>query len=335
MLAITVLENQRNLWAELSAMSVTAQLEGLTGPLRTAGLALTDIHLEDAPGLGDQAIAVDFHYQRMPTAQEAWARLPPEGNGTTGFFSRAGALVSLGVFSTDENPTRDWMHYAQMMDARLASAPARQPTIRLVLEADWSGIPALERPTVLQRTLQIEAQRVTDAGLVLRSIQPEGSERIRIEVVGVQDPTQIGLLLETPARLEFREEVAQPDGTTAWVPVSATGDDNSERELTGTYFRRAELSSESQSNRPLILVEFTDEGARMLRQATERLVGQRLGIFLDGQLVTAPVVREPISGGRSQISGQFTAQQARSLVIQLNSGALPIPVHVVWDGTEP
>src|SRR5262249_17818472 len=136
-------------------------------------------------------------------------------------------------------------------------------------------------------------------------------------------------LIGKTARLDFREQVTGPDGTPDWVVAKARADDGTDKELTGQYFKSAEVGFERNSNRPEILFEFNDEGGRMFGELTQRLVGRPLGIFLDNQLLTAPNVREPITQGRGVIQGQFTLPEAKNLVIQLNAGALPVPVTVI------
>src|SRR5207249_11647398 len=86
-------------------------------------------------------------------------------------------------------------------------------------------------------------------------------------------------------------------------------------------------------NGPLIRFAFNADGARMSADVSTRLVGRPLGIFLDNEPLTTPVVREPITGGHGQITGRFTLPEARTLVIQLNAGALPVPVSIEQERT--
>jgi preprotein translocase subunit SecD len=213
----------------------------------------------------------------------------------------------------------------------LLSLLGRQDTAHVVLQVDLDETPVPERAAMLRQVVQIEQRRLTDAGLDVRSIQAEEPNRVHVELGRLDDLEWVTHLLVTPGRLEFREEIAQPGGAVAWMIASAPGDDGVEKGLSGQYFVSAEVGFEPNSNRPLILVEFNGEGGRMLAVITQRLINKPLGIFLDDELLTAPIVREPITGGRSQITGQFTITQARGLVIQLNSGALPVVVQLVGD----
>jgi len=115
-----------------------------------------------------------------------------------------------------------------------------------------------------------------------------------------------------------------PTATPSVVPFTGTG-------LTGRYLETAALEfAGSQtgrvSNEPLVSVRFTSEGAQLFADITRANVGKQLGIFLDGELISAPVINEPITGGTAIISGGFTVEEARSLAKNLSFGALPVPI---------
>ena len=203
----------------------------------------------------------------------------------------------------------------------------------LVLQADMSNVPPEQREDRLKGVVRVIEQRVNAFGVSEPIVQAAGQERVLVELAGIRDIEEAKNLIGKTAQLDFREQVTGPDGTPDWVIAKARGSDGVERELTGQYFRKAEVGFEPNSNRPLILFQFNDEGGRMFGELTHRLVGRPLGIFLDYQLLTAPIVREPITGGNGQITGQFTLQEARNLVIQLNAGALPVPVQIIEERT--
>jgi SecD/SecF fusion protein len=216
---------------------------------------------------------------------------------------------------------------------------------RLVLQADLATVPESERAQRIAGVQQVIERRVNAFGVAEPIVQAVGQDRVLVELAGIRDIEQAKTLIGQTARLDFREQSAaapgsdpasaagQPSDTPGWVVVQAVGSDGERHELTGQYFKRADVGFEQSSNRPMILFEFNDEGARMFGEATQRLVGRPLGIFLDNQLLTSPVVREPITGGRGQITGQFTLPDAKNLVIQLNAGALPVPVQIVEERT--
>lgn len=203
----------------------------------------------------------------------------------------------------------------------------------IVLQADMTGIPEREREDKIKGAVTIIERRVNATGVSEPIVQAVGTDRVLVELAGIRDIEAAKNLIGKTARLDFREAVTSPDGTPDWVVAKARADDGTEKELTGQYFKKAEVGFEPNSNRPNILFEFDDEGGRMFAELTQRLVGKPLGIFLDNQLLTAPNVREPITQGRGVIQGQFTLQEAKNLVIQFNAGALPVPVTVIEERT--
>lgn len=103
--------------------------------------------------------------------------------------------------------------------------------------------------------------------------------------------------------------------------------------LTGRYLQTAKLEfagsqSGQLSNEPLVSVHFTEEGAQLFADITREHVGEQLGIFLDGELLSAPVINEPITGGTAVISGGFSPEEARALAQNLSFGALPVPIEL-------
>ncbi len=222
----------------------------------------------------------------------------------------------------------------------------------LVLQADMSTVPERDRADALKGVVNIIERRVNATGVAEPIVQAAGNDRVLVELAGIRDIEAAKNLIGKTARLDFREQVpaTPPSGdspagpstsaapaptatTMDWVIVKARGSDGQEHELTGQYFKRAEVGFDQGSNRPIIHFEFNDEGGRMFAEVTQRLVGKPLGIFLDNELLTAPIVQEPITGGQGVIRGQFTLDSARQLVIQLNAGALPVPVRVIEERT--
>ncbi len=100
-------------------------------------------------------------------------------------------------------------------------------------------------------------------------------------------------------------------------------------ELTGRHLKKAQLQFDQQTNEPIIALEFDNEGKKLFADVTERNVGKPLAIFLDGEMISAPVVNERIGEGQAVISGQFTIDEAKQLAIRLNAGALPVPIKLV------
>jgi len=116
------------------------------------------------------------------------------------------------------------------------------------------------------------------------------------------------------------EELAALASTTD--PFIASG-------LTGRYLKKAQVVYNQQALGPSISLEFNSDGAKLFGEITKANVGKPLAIFLDGELLSAPNVNEPILDGRAEINGQFTVDEAKTLVRNLNLGALPVPITLV------
>ncbi|MCC7107276.1 MAG: hypothetical protein IT307_19245, partial [Chloroflexi bacterium] len=177
---------------------------------------------------------------------------------------------------------------------------------QLVLQADMSKVAEADRASAIKGVAQVIERRVNAFGVAEPIIQVRGTDRVIVELPGEKDTEQAKQLIGKTAQMDFREQ--QPDGT--WVVAEATGNDGTRKELTGKYFKKAEVGFEPRSNLPLIHFEFNDEGAKMFAEISTRLVGKPLGIFLDGQPLTTPTVIQPITGGQGQITGRFSLPEA-------------------------
>jgi len=151
-------------------------------------------------------------------------------------------------------------------------------------------------------------------------------ERLIVELPGVTDVAEaVALIGQTPL-LEFKLLVSgDPTGAGSAV-YTDTG-------LTGRLVKRAQLEFGSGggglTNEPVVILSFNKEGSDLFEKITTEHVGRNLGIFLDGEVISAPVIREPITGGTATISGGFTPDEARLLVRDLNFGALPLPIELI------
>lgn len=187
-----------------------------------------------------------------------------------------------------------------------------QGGIHLIYEPDLSNIKPDEVDIMLEGLKNVMERRVNFLGVREPVIQLQGQKLI-IELSGISNPeTAIKEIGKTPF-LEFREE-----RDAGYMPTG----------LTGRYLKSAQLGFDEFS-RPIVLVEFNAEGSKIFETITERNVGKTLGVFLDGNLISNPVVREKISSGKAQIIGNFTLQEAKELVENLNVGALPVPINLV------
>lgn len=216
----------------------------------------------------------------------------------------------------------------------------------LVYEADVSGIEQSDVSDLMNVLRDVIERRINVFGVSEPIVQVESSsfvsnnpsERLVVELPGVTDVSQaIDEIGKTPL-LEFKL-VGQNTATTSKATVSADGTINLNvgdryiaTGLTGRYLESAQLefsgqsSSGGLSNQAVVSINFNNEGADLFEKITSEHVGESLAIFLDGEVISAPRINEPISGGQAVISGSFTPDEARNLAQNLNFGALPVPI---------
>jgi len=193
-------------------------------------------------------------------------------------------------------------------------------------------------------------RRVNALGTREPTIIREGDDRIVVQVPGLQDPQALKDLIGKTARLEFRMVDANADPAEAAagrVPVGSEIVPYAEGEGTGAAFevlsRQVMISGEQlidarqsydpQSNLPVVTIRFDSGGSSTFARVTQQNVGKRFAMVLDGKVLSAPSINEPILGGSAQISGNFTVASANALAISLRSGALPVKMAVVEERT--
>jgi preprotein translocase subunit SecD len=193
-----------------------------------------------------------------------------------------------------------------------------QGGIHLIYQAELSQTEEKERKEVMEGLKDILERRVNLFGVSEPLIQVQ-NERIIIELPGVLDPLRAVEEIGKTPYLEFMEEDEWSSQTEAFKPTP----------LTGRYLKRADVILDPITSEASISLEFDKEGAEIFEKLTERNVGKRLAIFIDKKLISAPVVREKISGGKAQITGNFTLKEAKELARNLNAGALPAPIKLI------
>ena len=200
---------------------------------------------------------------------------------------------------------------------------------QLVLLADVAKAPDQSPETVLRGVVQVLERRVNAYGVAEPIVQTQGADRVIVELPGVRDIEEAKKLIGQTAQLDFRE---LDPATGEWRIATATGLDGQERGLTGQFFRpNAQVVFEQRTNQPQVAFEFDDEGAHLFEQITRRLIGRPLGIFLDNQLVSSPTVQAVIS--RNGVITGIRLNEARTLAIQLNAGAVPVPISIIGERT--
>ena len=189
--------------------------------------------------------------------------------------------------------------------------------------------------SALKQSIEIVRRRIDDVGTKEPTILQRGEKRILVELPGLKDPERIKALLGKTAQLNFRL-VSDNNEFGVDKLISENGEklDVSKRIImSGENLIDAQPSIQNQSNEPTVSFTLDRLGAQKFGRATTDNVGKRLAIVLDGEIVSAPNINEPITSGNGMISGNFTFQEATDLALLLRSGALPTPLLVVEERT--
>lgn len=195
----------------------------------------------------------------------------------------------------------------------------------------------------LAAAIETVRRRIDDMGTKEPNIVREGTSRILVQVPGLSDTAELKELIGKTARLSFHEvhpsltaaeakTTRVPPGFKVYPGVDRIEGDQVLREtpiVRGDELTTANPSFDSRTNEPIIDFGFNNAGARRFGKYTQENVGRPFAIVLDDKVISAPVIREPILGGRGQISGSFTTETATQLAIQLRSGALPAKLTIV------
>ncbi len=257
-----------------------------------------------------------------------------------------GCLLGYFVYTTTQNESSK---YPFKFGLDLAGGS------QLVYVADVSSVKKEEIPELMSVLRAVIERRVNSFGVSEPNVQIETSsfvtesseQRLIVELPGVTDIDEAIRQIGKTPQLEFKlvdeEALAAQQSLDSFAasntnavignvkvngetvePYVATG-------LTGRFLQRAELvfgqgSQGGLSNEPIVSITFNDEGAELFESITKENIGSSLAIFLDGEVVSAPRINEVIGGGKAIISGNFTPEEARELVRNLNFGALPVPI---------
>ena len=199
------------------------------------------------------------------------------------------------------------------------------------------GLVLLKNST-LDQAIEIVRRRVDELGTNEPNIVKRGNDRILVELPGLDDPARIKNLLGKTANLTFQfisqnreesfgtEKLFFEDGSREAIVSKRII-------LSGDNLVDAKPTMNSQTNETVVSFSLDRVGAKKFGKATSTGVGKQLAIILDGKIISAPTVREPIVGGSGQISGNFTFQSATDLALLLRSGALPAPLNIIEERT--
>ena len=184
----------------------------------------------------------------------------------------------------------------------------------------------------LKQSIEIIRRRIDDVGTKEPTILQRGDKRILVELPGIDNPERIKDLLGKTAQLTFRL-VQDDDGFgSEKLIISETNEEltvNKRVVISGENLIDAQPKFDSQSNQPIVSFTLDRLGAQKFGKITTENVGKRLAIVLDNAVISAPQIREPITGGTGTISGGFSFQESTDLALLLRSGALPAPINIV------
>lgn len=202
---------------------------------------------------------------------------------------------------------------------------------RLVFEADLEKTRDEKRVEALQASRNVIEKRVNLFGVsepTVTTSKYKDKDRIIVELPGISDTKKAVELIGKTAQLQFSEVIETLVAGSA-TPSSELKPTN----LTGADLQTASVVFDSQSGKPSISLKFTKEGGDKFSEITSKNIGKPLPIVLDNEIISAPTVQARIDGGDAQITGNFTIDEAKNLVVQLNAGALPVPVKLIEERT--
>lgn len=203
----------------------------------------------------------------------------------------------------------------------------------LAFQADMKGIGEKDKDSAVESARAVIQRRVDLFGVsepVVQSAKVGEDYRILVDLPGIKDVNRAIELIGKTAQLEFKEPL---EGVRNEATASASQAAYRPTGLTGADLKRSDVTFSSTTGEPEVSLEFTDKGAKLFGDITGRNVGKRVAIFLDNGMVSDPLVNEQISGGKAVISGNFTSDRAKELSIQLNAGALPVPIRMIEQDT--
>jgi len=184
----------------------------------------------------------------------------------------------------------------------------------LTYQIDFSKIEKKDIKNVLEQTKDLIERRINFLGVSEYFVSFSETGRILIEIPNIKDPELAKKVIGETPFLEFRipkDEEFVPSG------------------LTGAHLKRAEVNFNPNTLEPLVTLYFNSEGAKIFKELTQKYLNQPIAIYLDGKLISSPIVREVIDSGQAQITGDFTLESAKLLANRLNQGALPAPLNLI------
>jgi preprotein translocase subunit SecD len=279
-------------------------------------------------------------------------------------YRRATPRIEIGDISTTGGALSFFVRDIGQVDAAVEKARGLTNPVGVTGQRDWDvavrdSTRIVMTPTdaglknalnqAMDTAREVVSRRIDPNGTSEATIVRQGDNRILVQVPGLKDPAGLKKLVGETAKLEFKlvdlaadpREVAQGrappgsqilpyPGNPGGVPVIAV---QRRVMVSGDELTDATQGYEQQSNAPIVNIRFDSQGGRKFARVTQENVGKPFAIILDGKVLSAPNINEPIMGGQAQISGSFTTESANQLAISLRSGKLPVALHVVEERT--
>jgi len=257
--------------------------------------------------------------------------------------------IDLTLMREEDKKTFEDLVKVNFPDYKTESGPNKEEGISLRLLLDPKAKAQIMR-LAADQALETIRNRIDQFGVTEPDIRPQENHRILIQLPGIKDPKRAIELIGKTALLEFKlvdeegnlEEALKgniPPGKEILYQISPDPKSGQQTRipyllkrrtlLTGEYLTDARVQIDSQYNEPYVSLSFNARGARLFERITGENIEKRLAIVLDNNVYSAPVIRDRIAGGRAQITGRFTMDEARDLAIVLRAGALPAPVKIL------
>ncbi len=259
--------------------------------------------------------------------------------------------IGLTLIRGEDRRAVEEMVAASFPDLTVESGPRGARELKLELVLSQRAQQHIKRMAVDQAVETIR-NRIDQFGVAEPDIRPQGRDRILVQLPGISDPKRAIDIIGKTARLEFKlvdednslEEALRgnipPGGEILYQITGAPGAQSKipfllkkRAVLTGEYLTDARVMIDSQYNEPYVALSFDSRGARLFERITGANIKKRLAIVLDDVVHSAPVIQDRIAGGKAQITGRFTMEEARDLAIVLRAGALPAPVKIIEERT--
>jgi preprotein translocase subunit SecD len=202
---------------------------------------------------------------------------------------------------------------------------------------------------IIEQSIEVVRRRIDSSGTKEPNIQRQGSDRIVVQLPGVNDPAEVRRLLGTTAKLSFQwvdeslQPIAEAKGSHVYLPPAPVGvtylpEERSDGMVTYLPIKNEIIiqgdtlvdarASFDKNGRPVVSIKFNNVGRQQMEEASQH-VHKRFAIVLDSKVISAPIFNEPIPDGNAQIIGHFTVTEANELALLLRAGALPAPLNIV------